>query len=123
MKKHNDKRREVPLREEGQVYARVTKMLGNGRLLASGTDGVERLCKIKGSMHRREWVRVGELVLVALRDFDSAKADVIFRYTDDEVRRLIKQREDVRVPTEDAEEDEDGAVAFADTEDIDLDRV
>lgn len=89
------KRRELPVRDDGQLYARVTKMLGNGRLLATCGDGAERMCKIRGSMRKREWVRVGDVVLVALREFQDEKADVVFKYQDAEVHRLRKLGEDL----------------------------
>jgi translation initiation factor 1A len=84
------KGRDMPLREDGQVYARVTHMLGNGRLTAACDDGQSRLCKIRGSMRKREWVRVGDTVLVCLRTFQDEKADVVHRYDDGEVTRLSK---------------------------------
>jgi initiation factor 1A len=68
-KRTNTRKREMLFKEDGQVYGRATAMLGNGRLRAKCDDGVERLCKIRGSMRRREFVHVGDLVLVALRDF------------------------------------------------------
>lgn len=95
---HAERGRELVLREDGQLYACVTKMLGNGRVTAMCSDGVERLCKIRGSMRKREWVRVGDAVLVGLRDFQDAKADVIFKYTDAEVHRLRRLGEDLVSP-------------------------
>lgn len=108
-----EKKREMPLRGDGQAYARVTKMLGNGRLLATCSDGAERLCIIRGSMRKREWVRVGDTVLVALRDFQDGKADIVFKYLDTEVHRLRTLGEDVVLPNaqEDGDEDE-AAVHF-----------
>lgn len=94
-RKREDGKREVPVREEGQTYARVTKMLGNGMLLATCVEGVERLCKIRGSMWRREWVHPGDVVLVALRDFQDTKADVVFKYQDHEVQYLKRMGEEV----------------------------
>ena len=114
----------MPLREDGQVYARVTHMLGNGRLTAACDDGQSRLCKIRGSMRKREWVRVGDTVLVCLRTFQDEKADVVHRYDDGEVTRLRKLGEiqglkDVQVA------DEDDAFEFeaADDELEDWDRI
>jgi translation initiation factor 1A len=86
-------KRDVPVREDGQDYARVTKMLGNGRLLATCTDGKERLCIIKGSMRKREWVYVGDTVLVGLRSYQDGKADVIFKYQPTEIQKLKKMGE------------------------------
>lgn len=109
-----DRCRDMPLRDDGQVYGRVTKMLGNGRVSAMCSDGQERQCRIRGSMRKREWVRVGDTVLVALREYADTKADVVFKYQDAEVHRLQRLGEDVVVQTG-AEEDEGGAddaVAF-----------
>lgn len=117
---HTDKTRDFPIREDGQLYARVTKMLGNGRLLATGSDGVERMCKIRGSMRKREWVRVGDTVLVALRHYQDEKADVVFRYNDAEVHRLRHLGEDVGVPcVDDGEDDTHDLVQFEPGDDAD----
>ena len=94
-REHAIRTRDLVLREDGQLYACVTKMLGSGRLEAMCGDGVERLCKIRGSMRKREWVRVGDVVLVGLRDFQDNKADVIHKYTDAEVHRLRRLGEEV----------------------------
>lgn len=104
--KGGDKGRELVVRGDGQAYARVVKMLGNGRLLAACEDGVERLGIIRGSMRKREWVRVGDTVLVTPRDFQDAKVDVVCVYTDAEVHRLKRLGEDVAFKPADAEEEE-----------------
>ena len=45
-------KRELVFREDGQEYAQVTKMLGNGRLEAMCFDGVKRLCHIRGKLRK-----------------------------------------------------------------------
>jgi translation initiation factor 1A len=40
-------------REDGQEYAQVTKMLGNGRLEAQCFDGEKRLAHIRGKMRKK----------------------------------------------------------------------
>lgn len=74
----------------GQAYAVVVTMLGNRRVMARCDDGVERLCKIRGSIKRSEWISANDVVLVALRDFEDEKGDVLMRYGHDEVRQLRK---------------------------------
>ena len=104
-----DKHRDMPYREDGQTYGRVTQMLGNGRVLAQCDDGATRLCRIRGSMRKREWVRVGDTVLVALRSFQDDKADVVFKYEDAEVARLRRLGELAAAPqpaADDAVDDE-----------------
>lgn len=123
-KRTDTRKREMLFKEDGQVYGRATAMLGNGRLRAKCDDGVERLCKIRGSMRRREFVHVGDLVLVALRDFGGGgdgtefaaadskkkapleKADVIFRYQPPEVQILKKYGEAVNIMIDAEEKDE-----------------
>lgn len=111
---------QFPVCEEGQVYARVTKMLGDARVLATGTDGRERTCKIAGRMRKREWVRIGDVVLVSLREFEAegSKADVVFRYSDLEVRQLSRLGERVHVPNTDADDGEDDLIDFEQHEEV-----
>jgi translation initiation factor 1A len=85
--------RELVVREDGQAYARVTKLMGSGRLTARCDDGRERMCRIRGRMMCREWVRNGDAVLVSFRSFDDDTADVIHRYDADEVARLERMGE------------------------------
>lgn len=86
-------KRELFLKEEGQEYAQITKMLGNGRVDASCFDGVKRLCHIRGKMRKKVWINQGDIVLVSLRDFQDDQADVIVKYTPDEARALKSQGE------------------------------
>lgn len=118
------KTRELVVREDGQAYARVTKMLGNGRLMARCDDGRERTCRIRGSMLRREWVRGGDAVLVSLRSFDDDKADVIHRYDVDEVVRLERMGELTKVVLASGDDD-DGVndIRFASDSDDDFDAI
>ena len=81
-------KRELEFKEDGQEYGRVQKMLGNGRIEAYCYDGKTRLCNIRGKMRKKEWITVGDIVLIGLRDFQDDKADVIMKYTADEARQL-----------------------------------
>lgn len=81
-------KRELVFREDGQEYAQVTKMLGNGRLEAMCFDGVKRLCHIRGKLRKKVWINQSDIILVGLRDYQDAKADVILKYNADEARNL-----------------------------------
>jgi len=81
-------KRELILKEDGQEYAQVQKMLGNGRLEAMCFDGTKRLCHIRGKLRKRQWINTSDIILVGLRDYQDAKADVIMKYNGDEARRL-----------------------------------
>lgn len=64
------------------VLGIAVKLLGFDRVLVKCQDGHERLCRIRGKMKRRVWIREGDVVLVSSWDFQSDKrGDVIWRYT------------------------------------------
>ena len=50
---NDDDKRELVFREDGQEYAQVIKMLGNGRLEAVCFDGEKRLAHIRGKMRKK----------------------------------------------------------------------
>ncbi|KAI8909492.1 hypothetical protein EDD86DRAFT_180406, partial [Gorgonomyces haynaldii] len=81
-------KRELVLKEEGQDYASVTKMLGNGWLECSCADGTKRLGHIRGAFRKKVWISVGDVVLLGLRDYQDSKADVILKYSPEEARLL-----------------------------------
>jgi len=64
------------------VLGVAIKLLGFDRVLVKCQDGNERLCRIRGKMKRRVWIREGDVVLVSPWDFQSDKrGDVMWRYT------------------------------------------
>jgi translation initiation factor 1A len=85
---NEDEKRELVFKEDGQEYAQVTKMLGNGRLEATCFDGVKRLCHIRGKLRKKVWINTGDIILIGLRDYQDTKADVIQKYSSDEARNL-----------------------------------
>ncbi|XP_076317488.1 eukaryotic translation initiation factor 1A isoform X1 [Tachypleus tridentatus] len=81
-------KRELVFKDDGQEYAQVVKMLGNGRLEAICFDGAKRLCHIRGKLRKKVWINQGDIILIGLRDYQDAKADVILKYNPDEARNL-----------------------------------
>jgi len=64
------------------VLGVAVKLLGYDRVLVKCQDGHERLCRIRGKMKRRVWIREGDVVLVSPWDFQTDKrGDLIWRYT------------------------------------------
>ena len=65
--------------EEGQDLGRVTKMLGNRRVLCfCGSDGLERVCKIRGVLckgPRKQRIDIGDIVLISSRDYSAGIDD------------------------------------------------
>jgi translation initiation factor 1A len=88
-KNENDnEKRELVFKEDGQEYAQVVKMLGNGRLEALCFDGEKRLAHIRGKLRKKVWINQGDIILLSLRDYQDEKGDVIMKYTADEARSL-----------------------------------
>ncbi|EPY79170.1 eukaryotic translation initiation factor 1A, Y-chromosomal isoform 1 [Camelus ferus] len=85
---NKSEKRELVFKEDGQEYAQVIKMLGNGRLEALCFDGVKMLCHIRGKLRKKVWVNTSDIILVGLRDYQDNKADVILKYNADEARSL-----------------------------------
>lgn len=76
----------------GDVLGVVVKLLGFDRILVKCQDGHERLCRIRGKMKRRVWIRDGDVVLVSPWDFQSEKrGDVVWRYTHAQAEALRRK--------------------------------
>ena len=81
-------KRELIFKEDGQEYAQIIKMLGNGRCDVYCFDGIKRLCHIRGKLRKKIWINIGDVVLIGLRDFQEKKGDIILKYSTDESRYL-----------------------------------
>lgn len=112
-------KRELVTSDDDQAYGVVTRLLGNSRVevnMIQDSAFVECRCTIRGSMRRREWVHVNDIVLISLRDFGDTH-DVILRYTDDEVQ-MLKRIGELVLPTDKDQEEEDVEIVFEDVDDI-----
>ena len=69
------------LPEEFEVLGIAEKLLGYDRVMVRCMDGFTRLCRIRGKMKRRTWIRVNDIVVVSPWDFQSEKrGDITHRY-------------------------------------------
>jgi translation initiation factor 1A len=75
--------KELVLPEQGELLGRVQKISGGNQVLVQCTDGEIRLCRIRGKMKRRMWIREGDIVLISPWDFDHRRADIVWRYIKD----------------------------------------
>jgi len=108
-------KRELVFKEHGQEYAQVTKMMGNGRLEAYCFDEVKRMCHIRGKLRKKVWIGQSDIILIGLREYQDAKADVILKYTPDEARNLQQYGEipqQVNITSTKEIDDNDGNVQF-----------
>jgi translation initiation factor 1A len=72
--------KELVLPQQGEILGRVVKISGGNQVIVACVDGVTRLCRIRGKMKRRMWIRERDVVLVSPWDFDNKRADIIWRY-------------------------------------------
>jgi len=69
------------LPEDFEVLGVADKLLGYDRVMVRCQDGFTRLCRIRGKMKRRAWIRVDDIVIVSPWDFQtSERGDITYRY-------------------------------------------
>ena len=110
-------KRELLYKEEGQEYAQILALLGNGRVQANCFDGVKRMCTIRGKLRNRVWINAGDIILVSLREFGDEKADVIHKFYPEEafeLQDLGEIPENITInegmPDEENQEGDDGMI-------------
>lgn len=129
-------KRELIFKEEGQEYAQITKMLGNGRLEVACFDDKKRMGHIRGKLRKKVWMGQGDIILVSLRDFQDEQCDVVHKYNSDEARALKSAGElpeNAKINETDtfgADEDDDVNFEFGDNDsdddeedDLDIDDI
>jgi translation initiation factor 1A len=71
------------------VLGTAVKMFAFDRILVRCQNGRERLCRVRGKLKRRVWVREGEIVLVSPWDFQRDKrGDIFWRYRENQTEWL-----------------------------------
>ncbi len=90
-KPRSEKSKEIVLPGEGEILCVVDRIIGADHLLIRCLDDPEKVRKarIPGRMRRRVWIREGDVVIAAVWDFQPDKADVVYRYQRDELKRLL----------------------------------
>ena len=74
---------------KNDVLGVAVKMLGFDRIMVKCQDGKERLCRVRGKLKRRVWIRDGDIVLVSPWDFQSdTRGDIFWRYTKNQTEQL-----------------------------------
>jgi len=91
-KEGEEEEKELRLPGEGEVLGVIEQLLGYDRVKVRCSDGHTRLCRIPGRMKKRVWMRVGDVVLVGIWDFQPDKrGDILYRYERNEVKELEKR--------------------------------
>lgn len=92
----NEKSREMEEPSDGQEYAIVERLLGNGRVEVYCEDGTLKVVRIRGSMRKfkaKVIIENGDLVIIAPWDFEPSKGDLIYKYKHEEVARLLYEKD------------------------------
>jgi translation initiation factor 1A len=77
---------QMVLPSKNDVLGIAIKMLGGDRILVKCQDGKERMCRIRGKLKRRVWIREGDVVLVSPWDFQGdTRGDIFWRYRQNQV--------------------------------------
>ncbi|MHA1131400.1 MAG: translation initiation factor eIF-1A [Candidatus Helarchaeota archaeon] len=71
----------VRLPIEGEVLGIAIQMLGGSRVRVQCMDGKLRLCRIRGKIVKRMWIREDDIVLVSPWPFQDERGDIVYRYT------------------------------------------
>lgn len=96
--RYGDEKKQLIKRDpdESQEYAQVIAPKGNGRFELLCCDGGKtRMGTVCGQMRKRVWIQRSDLVLISLWEgmTDDTKCSIIHRYSEDEAKRLLKERE------------------------------
>jgi translation initiation factor 1A len=91
----------MPKKNELEMFAVATQLLGSDKIKALCEDGTERICRIPGKLRKRVWIREGDLIIVKLWDFQPSKADIIWRYVKVQTAHLKKKGLLGNLPIED----------------------
>ena len=92
-KKQYNQLKQTRFKEDGQEYAQIKKCKGNCRFNVKCFDGKDRDAILCGTMRKRKFVNLMDIVLVSLRDFEDKKCDIIDLYDNNQVNELKSLKE------------------------------
>ena len=81
----------TPRKDQNEVLATITSLLGANRVRLQCMDGVVRMGRIPGSRKKRMWLKEGDIVIAQPWDFQDSKADVIWKYTRPQINWLERK--------------------------------
>jgi translation initiation factor 1A len=81
--------RNIVYPSKNDIFGVAQKMLVFDRVMVKRQDGPARVCRIRGKMKRRTWIREGGIVLVSPWEFQSdERGEIFWRYTQNQVEEL-----------------------------------
>ena len=82
----------IPEKEDNEMFAIVNRILGGSRMNVQSADGKTRLARIPGRMRRRmSRIKMGDLIIISPWDIQNEKADILYRYRQNQIRFLSKR--------------------------------
>lgn len=100
-KNNEEEQRALEVPTQGQDFATVTKLLGNSRVMGRFYDirdpNNKRMNEIIFFLRprlkkKRQFAKIGSVMIISLRDFEKDKGDVLYIYNQDEMNRLKRKR-------------------------------
>lgn len=90
-KKTNFKPKTLFATEEGMLYCKILKKVGGTHMQVQCSNGKIMTAKIRGTMRKRKWINIGDIVLVSVRDFETNQdnCDILYCYDYDEAKSLV----------------------------------
>ncbi|MFQ6127948.1 MAG: translation initiation factor eIF-1A [Thermoplasmata archaeon] len=82
----------LPNGKSGEMFAIADQLLGASRIRVMCADGKSRLGRIPGKLRKRMWIRQGDLLIVKPWEFQSEKANILYRYTKTQSTYLSRKR-------------------------------
>ncbi len=80
-----------PRKEDNEQFGLVTQLMGANQVKAICQDGKERMCRIPGKLRKRVWVRVNDVVIVKVWDFQPIKGDIMWRFLGNQTEWLRRK--------------------------------
>lgn len=117
-KKTSPTKRTLEFKDDMQEYARIIKILGDRKVTLMLPDHSEILGLIPGRFRKRCWMNSGDVVLISYRSFETTKVDIVHKYNQDEVVKLVKMEEIPMTFFED-KDTENEEILFINEEEVD----
>jgi initiation factor 1A len=103
--------------KDGEIYAKVLQMYGNGMCNVICSDNIERLCiirrRFKGRNKRDNMVGLNSILLVGRREWElvadnkKQKVDLLYVYNESDIKELIKDEGFGEIVCPESEHDKD----------------
>jgi translation initiation factor 1A len=81
----------TPRKDNNEVLATVTSLLGSSRVTLQCMDGVVRMGRIPGSKRKKMWIHEGDVVIASPWEIQDSKADITWKYTRPQIEWLERK--------------------------------